>query len=137
MDRLEEKHLEFLRLCASQPNKIHESDLPPAELDQMANEGLLIRYGGVKVRYCISKYGVKLVKDMIARKELVDPKAKEQALDYVKSKGYEKAVAEKIVEDHGAEVILKSKSEESALETQREVKIPTNAQGKPEMKFKG
>lgn len=127
MERLGQQHIEFLQLCAGKPSKIHESDIPLSELQQMVDEGLLIKYNsGVKPKYCATKLGVRLAKSFGASPELI-----KVAEDFVVSKGYTPEAAKSIVEKYGAEVILKS--ENNLDERQREVKIPLDAQGRPQI----
>lgn len=135
MDRLEDKHVEFLRQCLELPHKIHESNLPKPDLDQMVKEGLLIQYNKPEgTRYCISKAGASVARSYGPSKELI-----EIAIDYVISRGYEREAAESIVAKEGAEKILKSKAEFAKEELgtgQKEVTVPLNAQGGTGMTFK-
>lgn len=137
MDRLGPEHLEFLTQCSLKPNKIHESALPPAELDQMSREGLLIKYGGTKPRYAISKGGAQFVKDQQSRGSMIHPEIRALAIKYVLSKGYEQEAAEVIVDKQGANEILRVQADELRQGTQKEVKIPTNDLGAVEIKFRG
>lgn len=136
MDRLGSEHLEFLTQCALKPNKIHGSSLPPADLDLMAKEGLLIKYGRLDSRYAISKYGAQFVKEQQARGEMIHPEIRGLAIKYVITKGYEEAAAAKIVDEQGADEILKIQADELRQGTQKEVKIPMNDRGKVEIKFR-
>lgn len=138
MDRLEQKHIDFIRTCAEKPMSIHTLpiSISPMEADAIANEGLLIRYARpTGNRYAIGRYGAQFIKEGYGASE--SPEMKKLAVDFVVSKGYEEPAATKIVAEHGVEYILKSQADELREGTQKEVKIPTNAQGKAEIKFKG
>lgn len=137
MDRLGKEHLDFLIQCATSPNKTHSSELPVAELQQMANEGLLIRYGRSEFKYAISKQGSQFVKEQQARGQMIHPEIKTLAVKYVVTKGYEEEAAQKIVDEQGANEILRIQAEEMRQGAQKEVKIPTNEKGMPEIKFRG
>ena len=136
MDKIEQNHLDFLRKCAGKPNSIHELDetITQADADQMAQEGLLIRYNKpLGPMYCIGRYGSQYVKE--AGQPGVE--MTKLAVKYVVSKGYSEEAAVVIVADNGVDTILKSQAEEMRQGTQREVKVPMNAQGNPEIKFRG
>lgn len=134
------KHVEFLRKVASKPNSIHPlGDMNQADADAMANEGLLIKYAkAAGPMYAIGRYGVQYVKEHGMANPNDIPEMVKLAVDYVKSKGYtEEGAAEKIVEQEGVEKILLTQAEELRNSRQREVSIPLNEQGKPEIRFKG
>ncbi len=138
MNKLEAKHMEFLRRVAAKPNSIHPlGDMPIADADAMANEGLLIKYNkSTGPWYSIGRYGAQYVKEHLTAGD--SPELKALAIAYVKSKGYEEeGAAEKIVEHEGVDLILRSQAEEIRQERQgqKEVSIPMNEQGKPEIKF--
>jgi len=140
MNRLEEKHIEFLRRVASKPNSIHPlGELPMVDADAMAAEGLLIKYNkATGPWYSIGRYGAQYVKDHLTSND--SPELKALAVAYVKSKGYEEeGAAEKIVEREGVETILRSQAEEIRQERQgqKEVSVPMNERGVPEIKFRG
>lgn len=135
MDRLGPLHIAFLQHCAEKSNSIHKSDLPVSELEQMVQEGLLIKYNKPNgLQYCITRAGAS-----VARSYGASPEITKLAVDYVISKGYEQEAAEKIVAEHGAESILMSQAEElkGGASGQREVVVPMNEQSKPEIKFRG
>jgi hypothetical protein len=137
MDKLEQIHIDFLRTCADNPNKIHSSsEIPAADLEQMANEGLLIKYHkNLGNKYAISHYGSQYIK---AQGSVDNPEMRKLAMEYVISKGgYTEAEAEEIVARHGIEAIFQAQSEERQFSGQREVKVPTDDQGKAEIKFRG
>jgi hypothetical protein len=136
MLKLEEKHHEFLKLCAEKPNKVHESDLPAEDLEQMVQEGLIIKYGGVRTKFAIARYGTQFVKEQITGNGPVSPEITELAVKYVMSKGYSKAAAQQIVTEHGANYLLKEQAAELRSSGQKEVKIPVNAQGLSEIRFR-
>lgn len=135
MNRLETNHIDFLRKCASQPNRIHGSDLPPEDLAQMTNEGLLLSYNKPSgMMYCITHAGGLVAKSYGESPDLIDI-----AVKYVISKGYEEEAARKIVSDNGAEHILKSMAAEQKEggTGQREVTLPMSETGVPQIKFRG
>jgi hypothetical protein len=132
MDTLGKDHIDFLRQCASTPNKVHSSDLPFDDLRKMVDEGLLIQYSRVPVAYAITKIGVQVAKTFGASPELI-----KLATDYVQSKGYDESAAKGIVEEHGAESILQSQATELRQTGQKEITVPINELGKPEIKYRG
>lgn len=132
MDRLEKKHIDFLRLCAGTPNRTHSSDLPFDDLRKMVDEGLLIQYNRIPVAYAITKVGASVAKTFGASPEIID-----LALKYVQSKGFDESAAKGIVEEHGAESILQSQATELRQIGQKEITVPINEQGKPEIKYRG
>lgn len=127
MDRLGDVHLAFLRECAAKPRSTHLSDLPVEELQQMVDERLLIKYSTRGGSYAITPGGSQFVKTLGASPEL-----KKIAVDFVKSKGFNEEEAIRVVEEHGAERVLKA--QDPGATGQREIVIPTNEQGKPEIK---
>lgn len=138
MNRIEQRHIEFLRLCASNSNKVQPlpADVPIMEADALVTEGLLIKYNKPNgPHYAIGRYGSQYVKETYSAPE--SPDMKKLAVDFVVSKGYEPEAAETIVENNGVEVILNSQAEELRKGTQREVTVPMNEQGLPQIKFKG
>lgn len=135
MNRLEKKHIDFLIKCTKEPNKVHSSDLPPADLKQMADEGLLIGYNRIPPQYAISKYGAQYIKEETARTP--GPEMRELAIKYVISKDYSAEEAEQIVDQEGVDKILATQAEEMRHSTQQEVKPPTDDKGNVTMRFKG
>ena len=134
------KHIEFLRKVASKPNSIHPlGTMNQADADAMAHEGLLIKYAkAAGPMYAIGRYGAQYVKEHGAVKPDESPEMKALAIAYVKDKGYtDEGVAEKIVAEQGVEKILFTQAEEIRQGRQREVTIPLNEQGKPEIRYKG
>lgn len=142
MNRLEDKHIEFLRQCAEKPLKVHESDLPIEDLDQMVKENLLIKYGaGLRNKYSISRYGTQYVKERLSTKDApVLPEMRAAALKYVMSKNYDEADANDLIAEWGVPYLLDAEAKEmrafSQQVGQKDVAIPMNAQGKPEIKFR-
>jgi hypothetical protein len=138
MDRLEQKHIDFLRICAEAPNRIHQlpEDVSQMDADAMANEGLLIKYNRPTApQYAIARYGSQFVKEH----STASPEMRKLAIAYVMSKieGGSEEDAEKIVNENGVETILRTQAEEMRHGSQREVKVPTNELGAPEIKFRG
>lgn len=136
MEKLEQVHLDFLRKCAEQPNKIHSStDVPAKDLEQMTNEGLLIKYNKIPVQYAISHYGAQYIK---AQGSPETPEMKKLAKEYVMGKIHcTEAEAEEVVAQNGVEAIFNTQSEERLAGSQREVKVPVDARGKADIKFRG
>ncbi len=135
MNKLEAKHMEFLRRVASKPNSIHPlGDFPVAEADAMAAEGLLVKYNkATGPWYSIGRYGAQYVKEHLVGGD--SPEMRKLAEAYVVSKGYTEEAAVEIVDREGVETILRSQAEEMRQGTQKEVQIPMNEQGKAEIKF--
>lgn len=136
MDRLGDKHIKFIKKCATDDKHTHLPDdiIPKDELNLMVSEGILIEYVGTPTKYAVTRQGSALA----ASFSLETPELKNIAIEFVKSKGYNQADAESIVKEHGAEHILKSKVAEDKLDRkgQREVTVPSNEQGKHEIKFR-
>lgn len=138
MDRLEERHIDFLRTCATEPNRIHPltENINVIEAEDLVREGLLIKYVRVDgTKYAIARYGAQYVKELYGSND--SPDLKKLAIDFVITKGYSEANAIELVEQVGANAILKSQADEMRQNSQREVTIPLNEQGKPEIKYKG
>jgi hypothetical protein len=136
MNRLEKHHIDFLRTCAAKPNSIHALplDVLHIDADAMAAEGLLVKYQKPTGRfYAIARYGAQYVKEISEP----GPELTDLAVKYVMSKGFEEDKAKEIVEQHGVNNVLQSQADEMRQGAQREVTIPTNAQGVPEIKYKG
>lgn len=138
MNKLEQKHINFLRSCAAKPNSIHAlpKEVDFMDADAMAKEGLLVKYNKpTGPQYAIGRYGAQFVKEGFGVS--ISPEMTKLAVDYVTTKGYTKEAAEKVVIENGVELILQSQAEEMRRGTQREVVVPLNDQGKPEIKYKG
>lgn len=130
------KHYEFLRQCADKPQKCHSTDtISPLDLEEMVKDGLLIKYNRLPLAFAITPYGSRVAKN---NPDTTSPELVKLAVEYVISRGYSRDAADQIVQEHGAEAILKSQAEERKLtqKGQQEIKVPLNEQGKPEMKFK-
>ena len=143
MNRLEDKHVVFLKQCADKPQKTHESDLPVEDLEQMVKESLLIKYGGVTNRYSISRYGTQYVKERISNGKDVGPVLPEMraaAVKYVMSHGHDKQNAEALVDEWGVNYLLEAQAKEvranQQVVGQRDIQIPRNEQGVPEIRFR-
>jgi spore maturation protein SpmB len=135
MNKLEQYHIDFLRVCATKPNNIHAQpeNISSQDADIMCAEGLLIKYTKPTGRfYAIGRYGAQFIKELGNDTEMT-----KLAINYVISKGYEESAAQEIVTKEGVESILRTQAEEMKQGTQREVTVPTNALGKPEIKFRG
>jgi hypothetical protein len=139
MDRLEQRHIDFLRTCAGSPNKIHSlpDNVTEMEANAMATEMLLIRYNKIpgKAQYAIGRYGAQFVKEGYGATE--SPDMIKLAIDYIMGKGYSEAEAMASIGQHGVEKVLEAQAMEMRQGSQREVKVPLNEQGKPEIKFRG
>lgn len=136
MEKLEQKHINFLRTCAEKANKIHNvpEGVSIEDADAMAAEGLLIRYNRIPApMYCIARYGTQFVKEFGASDT---PEMRKLAVAYVMTKGYEEEAADKIVTENGVAVILDTQAQEMRKGTQREVQAPTDANGNVDLKFK-
>ena len=142
MNRLEDEHIQFLRQCAEKPLKVHESDLPIEDLDQMVKESLLIKYGsGVRTKYSISRFGVQYVKERLSTKDApVLPEMRAAAVKYVMSKGHDEKAADAIISEWGVPYLLESEARETRAFSQhvgqRDVVVPRNEQGVPEIRFR-
>lgn len=138
MDRIEQKHIDFLRTCAASPNKVHSLplDIDTMEGDALAQEGLLIKYSKpTGAKYSIGRYGTQYVKESYGAIE--SPDMIKLAVDYIIGKGYSEEDAIASVKQHGVEKVLEAQAIEMRQGTQREVKVPINEQGQPEIKFRG
>lgn len=136
MDRLGDVHIKFIKKCAAHDKNTQVPDdiIPKSELDLMVTEGILIEYNGTPNRYTVTRNGAALASSL----SIESPELNKIAVEFVKSKGYEQDAAESIVKEHGAEYILKSKAEETKGDRrgQSEVMVPSNEQGKHEIKFR-
>lgn len=137
MERLEQKHIDFLRTCAASPNRVHSlpEGIDQEDANQLANEGLLVKYNkALGPQYSIARYGAQFVKEFGATET---PEMRKLAVDYVVSKGYSPDAAEEIVTREGVGTILYSQAEELRKGNQREVQPPTDANGNVKMQYKG
>lgn len=137
MERIEQKHVDFLKLCADTPNRIHKvpEGMDPADASALSVEGLLIQYnkpGGAQ--YAITGDGSRFIQSFGATDT---PEMVKLAVAYVMTKGYDEEAAQTIVKDNGCAIILKSQVEEESGNRQREVKLPTDANGNTRMQFRG
>lgn len=110
MDRLGPIHIQFLRTLAGQDKHTHPApaNIKQDELTQMVREGLLIEYNdALQKRYTVTQLGSRL-----AQSYGDSPELEKIAVAYVMTKGYDKDSALKIVQENGAEMILRSKKSE-------------------------
>lgn len=136
MNRLENQHIEFLRICANAPNQIHPKppNVSAEDLNQMVQESLLIPYfKPAGTMYAISKNGSSVIKSM----NTPSVEMRHLARQYVLSKGVPEEYVDGVIDQHGVENILKSQAEEMNNGRQKEVNIPTNEFGAREIKFRG
>ena len=128
--------IELLKRCAAKPNSIHEpGEASITDADQLANEGLLIKYNKpLGPMYSIGRFGAQYVKENFSPNG--SPEMRKLALAYVVGKGYSEEQAEEIVDTEGVEKILLTQAEELRSGTQREVQVPLNERGEPEIKFR-
>lgn len=129
MDRLGPIHINFLRTLAAEDKHTHEApkSIQINDLNQMVREGLLIEYAGVQAkRYTVTQLGARL-----AHSYGDNPELEKVAIEFVKSKGFNQADAERVVKENGAEIILRTKKdEEGGGSGQKEINMRTEG-GKP------
>ena len=123
MDKLGEKHIEFLREAAADSGHTHEAvGIDKADLDLMVKEGLLIQYNrGGRYEYAITQIGIQVAASFGDPPELTD-----MAVKFVMTKGLSEAEARKVVATHGAKKVFEAKEAEERGDVtgQREIKAP-------------
>jgi len=123
MNKLGDKHIEFLRACAKDAGHTHAADgIPKDDLDLMVKEGLLIEYNrGGRYEYAITPVGVNVAASFGDSAEAI-----EMAVKFVMTKGYDEAGARRLVAENGAKKIFEAKAAEERgnASGQREIKAP-------------
>lgn len=108
MFQLEEKHFQFLEICASNEAKTHlpTEGIKPEELDTMVQGNLLIEYKGQGVykRYAITGSGKAYLRSKTPPKTVQEKL--QTAIKYLMDQGHTAAAARQLVDREGIDRIL-------------------------------